>query len=302
MAGTTGYHIETWSYLLTVLITAVMIFAGAIIPAKRAGKISPVEAAKFTPVNIQTGKKIKRIKSIKNITLPVLSRINLFRKKGAGGIIMSLSIVGMLFIGLSFVFYSMFFSLSGLVKQQIASDIKLLEGYYDGKGGMISGGEKPVFPENIVEQIINLDGVNKSHVFYAATYKVPDIETVAVVNGEVYDSIGFIFGVDDEIMNEYLGYSHIQENDKINLASFENPANVLSLEYIVEDLGVSDGFSPGMDLNLDVYSKKYGEITLGQLDVHVLAVASRWEIPPYVHGVGILPTLVMPASSFRANN
>ena len=295
-----GYHINAWSYIFTVLITAVMIFAGAIIPARRAGKISPVEAAKFLPGNIQSGKKMKKIKVKKNITLPVLSRMNLFRKRGAGGIVTSLSIVGMLVICLMFVFYSTYESLGGLVKQQIASDIRIMRGMKDGG---VAVDTKPMFPENIIEEIKNIDGVEKSHVFYSTIYKIPDIETVTIINGVMYDNYGLIFGVDDEIMSEYLEYSKMRENDKINLSSFENHKNVLSLEYITEKYGVTDGFNPGMDVNLDVYPSIPDEnLSKQTATLHISAVASRWDVPPYINGLGNLPTLVMPMSSVKANN
>lgn len=100
-ALSTIFYVTPQSYLLTVIITIFMVFMGSMIPARRAQKITPVEAAKFTQSTVKPGKKSNKIKMLKNITLKSLARINLFRKKGGtGGVVASLSIAGMLFIAL----------------------------------------------------------------------------------------------------------------------------------------------------------------------------------------------------------
>lgn len=287
------YHVSPYSYFLTILVTVLMVAVGAVMPARRAGKISPVEAAKFAPGNMKIGKKIK---TKKNITLPSLSRINLFRRKGAGGVTASLSIVGVLFIAMAVVLFSVFDSLGRLVKQSIASDIQIMEGIVTAHGNSMSilySGEKPMFPENVIERIINLDGVKKSHVFYYTSYKV--LNPIAVEKAEM----GYILGVDDEIMLEYLSYAESHEGGKNDLASFdplENPANVLALQYINSSLGINNEHSIGENLTLEIYSLY--SIETNQVNLHISAVANRADVPPYVY---ISSALIMPLSSYKAN-
>ncbi|MCL2159813.1 MAG: ABC transporter permease, partial [Oscillospiraceae bacterium] len=285
------YHISLYSYILTVVVTLLMVALGALVPARRAGKISPVEAAKFSPGGIKTksGGKPKE-----KISLTALSRLNLFRRKGTGGIVVSLSIVGVLFISIAVVLFSTFNSLGGMIKQSMASDIRVTQKEY-------FNGEKPIFPESIVEQITSLDGVLKSHVFYCQPYRIPGIQSTIYVNGVEYEDIGYIFGVDDEIMLEYLSYG-----GKSDLATFENPKNVLSFMYIPhidgKDITVN-GFAlrNDYDLTFDIYANEYDEEPIGQTDLHISEIADIRDVPRYIDDHMAFPVVIMPLDSFKAN-
>lgn len=297
------FSISAWSYLLTILITVLMVFAGAVIPARGGGKITPVEAAKFAPNSPKGNKKSNKFKIIKNLTLPSLARANLFRKKGgASGTITSLSIVGVLFIFLSFVLFSVYFSLGNLASQGMASDIQVGRGQRVKEGGMtyISyNGNFDILPENIIEQIKNLDGVKKSHVVYFKNYQIPTNDENA--NGLMES--GLILGVDDEIMFEYLKQAEAHEGSKDDLTSFENPNNVLVLQSRTE-YSQYDIFTPGQNVTLDIYPdymKASDNNPMGQISLKASAIADSGNVTPYVN-VYSLPSLIMPLSSFKANN
>ena len=293
------FYVNPYLYLLTVLIAVLMVAGGAALPSMRAGKISPVEAAKFSPGNLRMKRKIKA-KPEKNITLLSLAQINLFRRKGAGGTVVSLSVVGVLFISIAVILFSVYGSVGNLVKQNMASDIKIMQGAKTDGGRVIISNEKPTFPEDIIKQIINLDGVKKSHVLYHQQYRIQVLEYAVVVNSERYANTGYIFGVDDDILREYLSYAEAYEGGKNDLAVFENPASVLVLDYFFEDFGVLAGFEIGANLSTDIYYGVEQEPT-GQADLHVSAVANRFAAPAYINHIGSLPVLVMPLSSYIAN-
>jgi len=288
------FSVELWSYLLTALITVIMVFTGAIIPARRAGKITPVEAAKFSPNSTKMRKKSGKVKDLKNITLLSLARINLFRKKGgAGGVVTSLSIVGVLFIGLSFILFSTYYSLGNLARRELPADITVLPGIIDKNDIRYSG----MLRENAINQIMNLDGIKESHVLYYQTYQVEGIgDSVEIFDGVEYvtPSTGYIFGVDDELMRKYL-----KNND---LSLFENPANVLVFRsrFAYENVDVFPSFQNAV---LDIYPED-DDTPAGQITVNITATSDDYDrsVPSYINISGQLPTLVMPLSSFKTNN
>jgi len=296
------YHINPYSYLLTILIVILMVSAGAVIPAKLAGKITPVEAAKFSAGGIKTSKKTKSLKPGQKISLLTLSRINLLRRKGAGGVIISLSVVGMLFISIATILFSAYSSLGNLVKNEMASDIKVMRGIREG-ASVIFRDEKSMFPEHIIEQIVNLDGVEDAKIFYFQNYQIPGLDA-SYVNGVRYET-GYILGVDDEIMLQYLNQAAIYEGDKNNLAAFEKPENVLMLYYFSEMDEISYWYNIDDDLSIDVLPVNYlqdDEPAVGHANLRISAVANLWFAPPYINIWASLPTLIMPLSSYKANN
>lgn len=288
------YSISPWSYLLTVMATVIMVFAGVLIPAKRAGKIPPVEAAKFNPDNI----KRKKIKSIKNINLLSLARINLFRKKGgAGGMVASLSIVGVLFVSVSFVLFSVYDSLGNLARQSMAADIEVRWGIEDGRFIYYGGQMSEILPEDVVGKIINLDGVKDSLVFYIQNYAPPDDETA-------YFS-GSIIGADDEVMRETLKYTVNKERD-LKLNDFkENKINVIAVSdpYYSYLRDGREEYHLGQDITVNLGNHFFNEGSTRQITLHIAGIVDRRDMPPYNFGTSIdYQVLIMPKSSFEANN
>ena len=295
-----SFYITHWSYLLTVLITIIMVFAGALIPARRAQKITPVEAAKFVTGSPKISKKPNKIKILKNINLKSLARINLFRKKGGAiGTVASLSIVGMLFIALSLIFFSVFNSIEFLIRDNMAADIQIMQGIKTGGGITYSGGGKPVLPERVVNEIINLDGVKSPHVFYEQTYR----DSNPPADG--YFEQGYIIAVDDEVMEKLLEIVS-EPPERLGLSDFENPANVISTQFFRQ----FDNFNTFV-YNFDNFvgsektvnlQKITDEAPTGQATLYIAGLIDPWKIPQYLDFyIGGLPMMFMPVSSFEAN-
>ena len=299
------FSISAWSYLLTVLITAVMVFAGAIIPARQAGKITPVEAAKFASNTPKGNKKSKKFKTIENVTLSALARANLFRKKGgAGGTIASLSIIGVLFIALSFILFSAFYSVDNLARQGRAADITVRPGRIVREGGMntryIHSDNLDVLPEHIIEQIINIDGVEESYIIYHQAYTLFDTEIILNAFGQPYR--GSVYGVDDRIFEYYLEKAEMHKETDDNLTVFENPANtvVLRKRNALDNETFENIFISGQALSINTASESVEPVVL---NVNMLAITNNNDATPYIFvGDYELPSLVMPLSSFKANN
>lgn len=281
------FYVTPLSYILTAATTIIMVFAGAVMPAVHAGKITPVEAAKFAPNDIKPGKKQEKINIVENINLPALARINLFRRKdGAKGTVVSLSVVGILFIGLAFILFSVYGSLGNLIRQSYAADITVRPGYKDGSSYIFRG--TPVLLPNIVEKIINLDGVKKSHVFYGQDY--------ARLDEDPNYSNNSIIGADDELIKEFLN----QLSD--GSASFDdlktNILNVLvaNVNYMTQEDKDKYNYKTGDDVTVNLYNK--GNYA-GQITFHVVGIAENFG--GYITGWGGRPVFIMPQSSFEAN-
>lgn len=279
------YSINSGSYLLTVLITLIMVMAGALIPAKRAGKITPVEAAKFMPNN----KKIRKVKNLKNITLPSLAHVNLFRKKsGVSGIITSLSIVGALVISLSVILFSVYGSIGNLAKQSMAADVSVHQGRISGGYSYIDDFGK-LFPPDVIDTIINLNGVKKSKVFYSQYYTAPDIDGY---------NIASIYGVNDEVMQEIIDNTY-QKEGGLSLSDLkENVVNVIAVR---SSLNESVKYHVGQDITVNLFSFVDSELER-EVTLHVAGVVERNNISPYGIGSGHIENLILPQTSFKAND
>jgi len=225
----------------------------------------------------------KNFKDKKNISLSALARINLFRKKGAKGTVASLSIVGVLFISLAFILLSSYTSLENLVRENIPMDITVRPGIKIGNyGSMIFSKEKPMFPEDVVEKIKNIDGIEELHVLYQQDYL------------NLYDEMGYnvnmIIGVDDELLIKIL-------RDHFSNDEAESIFNILKND-IPDDYVAIGNFPQEMVNPLKV--KLYDRFA-NTVETTFSVIADPINFSKYIISWGG-NILLMPQSSFEAKN
>jgi putative ABC transport system permease protein len=269
-----------------------MVFIGAAIPAKRAAKITPVEAAKFSPGNLN---KKKKIKIIENINLTSLARINLFRRKsGTWGTIISLSVVGILFISWTCIMFSAYNSTLDMARTWNAMDIKIAFGFPADERNWDPW--KQVLPENTVEKIINLDGVTESKVIYSQGYGPID-------NG-VVSSMNRIIGADDEIIKELLQHYPADIAEDIFYALKNDISSVLVLNPMYHEDRDKYGIKAGEEVTVNLYDFwNYRDMKIKETEetfsMNIIGEAENYR--GYII-VSEYPNFLMPLSSFIANN
>ncbi len=291
----TVFSLDIKSYIVTSVVTVIMVFAGTMLPAGRAGKTTPVEAAKFSSNNVKTNKKIKEIKTDKKISLSLLARLNMFRQNnGVKGTIISLSLVGSLFVGTLIVCFITYDSLGNLTQKNMPMDIKISMGKREENGALYyNSGWDSVLNDKVVNKILNIEGVKKSTVFYAQTYSKTD-------EISEYPIIGKIICTEDDFFKELLkepSGSNLKFSDFV-----QNPSNAL----ITEDIFYNENGSESekdtyhsdeiLTVNLNDY---FGDSSItGQISLNILGEIKSL----YKYGIGsILPCIIMPKSSFEAN-
>jgi len=279
------FHVEPLSYILSAAMVIAMVCVSAGLPAIRAARITPIEAAKFMPGSVNIRKKFKEKK---NISLSVLARINLFRKKGAKGMVASLSIVGVLFISLAFILLSSYTSLENLVRENIPMDITVSAGIKLGNyGTMLYSSEKPLFPEEVVERIKNIDGIEEIHVLYQQDYF------------ELYDEMGYnvhmIIGVDDELLIKILQdhFSNDEAESIFNILKNDIPDDYVAIGNFAQEM-----VNPLMVNPLKV--KLYDRFA-NTVETTFSVIADPINFSKYIISWGG-NILLMPLSSFEAKN
>lgn len=180
----------------------------------------------------------------------------------------------------------------------MAADIQIMQGRKTNGGVIVSHGLKPPFTEDITKNIINLDGVKSSHVFYSQTYRNPGASS-----DSEYIEQGYIIGVDDEVMKEILG-DLFEVSEKLSLSDFYDPANVISSRYFWQDNIIGDVIYNSHSLNSD-FNVNLQDITddepTGQTSLHVAGTANLFDLPRYIEFPGGLPIFFLPISSFEKN-
>jgi len=212
---TTSYVLTPLAYLLSAAVTILMVLVGVMRPASKAARIAPIEAVRFS----DAGETAKKRKTLENVTLNALARINLTRSRGRTvGTILSLSLSGILFLGFSTIAFSMLDSVNTLTSQMVMSDIQIdVEQYRD-----VDESNDPLSLE-IVEIISQLDGVEETTTVMRQGLFIlsRDYESA-----EGWLSQGNALGIAPEVMQEVIDSVY---GTDVTLENLVDPHNVIAV-------------------------------------------------------------------------
>ena len=283
------FYVTPWAYALTVLLALVMVFFGVLRPARKAAKVVPVEAVRFAAAP----EKYRKRREERNIRLPVLAKLNMKRNRGRTvGTILSLSISGVLFLMISTVAFSLVDSVPDMARGSMAGDIQMSTGRKE-KGGSIYRYDIDSFSEKTMRGINAIDSVKKVSVFYAQHYRQEEAEQA---ESGMRSPFGAIAGVDDAVFAEMI--KKVSEG-KPTYADFENTLNVLAVD--ANDIYASP-FNFSLMQNALLYlQNERGEDGGRTVEIRVIGIINKADIPPYVDIRGNLPLLIMPLKAYEAN-
>jgi putative ABC transport system permease protein len=293
----TTYVLAPAAYLLSAIVTLVMVLIGVRRPAKKASKIAPVEAVRFADTDEKAGKR----KQMENVTLNSLAKINLSRARGRTvGTIMSLSLSGILFLGFSTVAFSMRDSADGIIKQTVYGDIQLTAGRY----GIVQKKSDPLTHE-MVETIRALDGVQKT----TTVMEQGLCEIVKTPNGEDYpDDRGDVIGVTADVLQEVI--AHIYDGE-VTPADFEDPRNVIAViptdykvdyytnNYKIDYANILKSYEVGNHLDFTLTGSN-SWFTDKTAVLNIIGLVREEDISRLMYGYGIYPDLYTLQDSFAA--
>ncbi|WPC44145.1 ABC transporter permease [Clostridium sp. JS66] len=196
--------LETSPYIvvLSAFVSLVTVAMSLRKPSKVAAKVSPIEAIRYSGVELNSRKKERKSKGI--ITLRRLAYLNLWRsKKRTITTIVSMSLTGILFI----VFFSMFSSMKNNPDNYITSDFELTSSRLTLHGR--DDGSDPL-NKDVLSKVKAIKGIEKINILKHKELFTADKRIVNKVNNEVKsdDMKNFseincdFFGFDDSILEE----------------------------------------------------------------------------------------------------
>lgn len=281
------YHITPLAYCFTILLAFIMVFMGAVRPARKAAKVAPVEAVRFSAATEQYNKR----KENKNISLPILARLNMQRNRGRTiGIILSLSISGILFLLVSAVMFSMVNNMENVARNSVVGDIQIEPGK-PVTAGYEYDPEADFLNNETIENIRNVDGVTGAELFYAKNYRIDEAE---IGENGFESQFGIIAGVDESLFNEILKKNSAGSPSP---KDFDDPLSVIA---------INTGYAEYFNYTLGQTVTAYLQDSLGKhngqtVSLKIIGIVSTSDIPNYIMNAGTLPSLFMPQKSYEAN-
>ncbi len=285
------YTLSPAAYLLSAVVTLLMVLVGVMRPSKKASQTAPVDAVRFTDAE---GKQANR-PTIENITLDTLARINLSRKRGRTiGTVVSLAMSGILFVGVSTIAFSLRDSTGHLARKMTVGDMMISNNSFSAteyEDGTIVVSD-PLNP-GLVDTIGRLDGVlDVETVMLRAHYLPTD-------NGRMGGSTA-VAGVEEHTMRKIL--SHIKDG-RVTMEDFNDPHNVIAVigtypnDY---DLSLAlAAFAPGKEITLKYQDILHPDDNNETMTFHIVGVAYADDVK-YAGVWGSLPMLYTLQDSFSA--
>lgn len=222
--------VETSPYI--VLISTIVSLFTVIIslrkPSKIASKISPIEAIRYTGVELNLKKKERKSKG--TITLRKLAYLNLWRSKKRTIItIVSMSLTGILFI----LFFSLFSSLKNRPDTYITSDFELTSVNLNIRA--VDDGSDPL-SRAVLDNVKSISGVKKVNILKHKTIYTADDKILNKFNKELkrsnmetLDEINCdFFGFDDSMLDELK--NNLLQGD-ISKENLKNNNEVVMVNY-----------------------------------------------------------------------
>lgn len=282
------YHITPWAYCFTILLAFIMVFMGVVRPARKAAKVAPVEAVRFSVATEQYNKR----KENKNISLPILARLNMQRNRGRTiGIILSLSISGILFLLVSTVMFSVINNMDNVARNSVVGDIQIEPGKPT-TGGYEYDPEADFLNSETIEAIRNIDGVTDAELFYAKNYRIDEAE---IDEDGSTSQFGTIAGVDESLFDEILRKT---SEGSPSPKDFDDPLSVIA----IDTGGYAEDFNHALGQTVTAYLQdSWGKHNGQTVSLKIIGIVSASDIPNYPMNAGTLPSLFMPQKSYEAN-
>lgn len=290
------YVLTPFSYLISVIVTLAMVGVGVMRPARKASRVTPVEAVRFSDAEEKASKR----KKVENVTLPALAKINMSRsRKRLVGIVLSLSLSGILFLSFSTVAFSMLNSTENMTAEIIAGDIQIS---VSNSWHMVTS---DTFPLELIDEIRGLDGITESSVFMSQVF----CEYITADNGEEVAIYGQkAVGAEPEIMQNII--DNVSAGD-ITIADFDNPSNVIAVIPNEEFIEYYEQYEPGYKetisdytvgsvVNFDLLIQEDNGVFKagGAVTLNIIGIVRQNEIPPYVESGSLYPMFYLPQENF----
>ncbi|MCL1964568.1 MAG: ABC transporter permease [Firmicutes bacterium] len=290
------YVVTPAAYLISAAVTLTMVWIGVTRPARRASRIAPVEAVRFSsPEEKASGRK-----TIENVTLNALVKINMSRsKRRLLGTVLSLAFSGILFLGFSTVAFSMADSAGNLVAQAMPGDITVTVGQYG------IGNKTDPLTHELASAIGGLNGVRNVSGFMAQGF----VEYADAGDGEKIATIGQkAVGVEPEVMRNILRHVY---TGTVTLADLDDPHNVIAAVpdeatiafYIREGIGydkIIERYVVGAALGFELFDDSRYQAAGKTVSLNIIGLVRQDDIPPYVNTISLFPMFYMPQKSFAA--
>jgi putative ABC transport system permease protein len=247
--------VKTSPYIavLAALVSLFTVIISLRKPSKIASKISPIDAIRYTGVELNLKKKERKSKGC--ITLRRLAYLNLWRSKKRTIItIVSMSLTGILFI----LFFSLFSSMKNRPDNHITSDFELTSVNLNIRG--VDDGSDPL-NRAVLDKVKLINGVKKVNMLkhktiYTADEKIlnkfnkelkgSDMETLPELNCD-------FFGFDDSMLDELKKNLLSGEISKENL---KNKDEVVMVNYNGDNHNEGNPLKVGDKIDLQIRDKK----------------------------------------------
>lgn len=277
------FSMPLWIFGLTAVLALVMVVLGALLPARRAGKITPVEAVQFTVPQEKQGKR----KAVEELNLPRLAALNLKRSQSrTRGILLALSLSGILFLTICSVAFSMLDGVDVQVRATAPGDISVESGKQAGTRYQMA--DTYQLTASLVEQLRGLEGVTQVDSFLSQFYR-PAASAQAEESLDLTFQIGSVVGVSPQVLERVL--ETIPNAPPVE--AFRAPGAALVLNgngkegapYHITQLGSTEAFQPMKDLGTPGEGPDF--------TLEVLAVGESKALPLPRRFGGGLPTFLL---------
>lgn len=277
-----------WAYGLTALLAVVMTFIGVARPARKASRVTPVEAVRFSGA-VEMNRKRRQEN---HLTTAVMARLNMKRNSGRTvRVILSLSISGVLLLSLSTVGVSMLTSADNITRMQVADDIQI----FIGAENVIMPGSMAL-TQDIVDTLKGMDGVERVRTFmqqgYCTEIEIRDDVSYPAAGGN-------IAGMEDDTLRELLP---LVADGTPDWDTVHDGINVLAVNWTDEYAVHYGQFNYELGQEITAYLTNESGLPDGRtVTLRVAGILNNQDVPPYINSWGALPKLIMPQSCFEAN-
>lgn len=286
-----NYVLAPAAYVISAAVTLLMVYIGVSRPAKKASRVAPVEAVRFSDVT-EMGK-VRA--TIENVTPAALAKLNLSRKRGRTiSTVLSLTLSGVLFLGISTVAFSMRNSVDVLASQMTDGDI-LIETTGDRSIVDENGNEAfaDLLPRDLVNTIGGLDGVEKMEAV-ALQYT---IEKATLSDGTEYNYVSnTIAGLSKGALQNVIDNVY---DGEVTMGNFIDPHSVIAVIPSEETIDRYRSYDVGYD---DILAKyQVGAVIENNgAAVNIIGLVCKDDIPAYAENITFYPVLYTLRDNFEA--
>ena len=296
-----SYTLSPLAYLLSSAVTVLMVILSVSRPAHKASIIAPVEAVRFS----EAAEKTTGRKTVDNVTMNELAKINIIRaKKRLFGIVLSLSLTGILFLGFSTIAFSIWDNTGTLAQEGIAGDIVVTAGSY----GMTQRFDPLTIGH--AESIQNIDGVTKISTIMTQLL----VENTHFSDGEMrYFSRAEAVGVEAYVLQTLIENAFDVES---TISDYDKPGNVIAvippinqlvtannsirqqeLQPLFDYVANAEEFRPSITMSFTL-TDYAGRAVDERIDLNIIALVQADAIPNFTQRFSNVPLLFMLQDNF----